>query len=357
MKKQGKKIDFSGITVFVGLDAHKKSLQVATCTLRKNPTKWMVTIDPPLIENLEKHLHKQYPNADFVCGYEAGFCGFWIQEELEKRGFPTQVLNAADIPTNDKERKQKEDKRDARKIAKALKNGDVDSIYVPDKQAQIDRSIVRERFTIVKCCSRVKNQIKSYLHFYNIQPPEGINGKYWSNRFIDWLEDVARKGEHSTLGLQVKRLRKLKEIRLEADRTLRRMSKEERYKKRHELLISIPGIGTITAMLLITEIIDMGRFSNYDKLKSYIGLIPTTNSSGSREITGNLTQRCNALLRSQLIESIWSAIGADMELRSKYEQWAKEKNSSYAIIKVAATVLRRMRSIWLSGKKYKAAEC
>ncbi len=138
MQKQGKKIDFSGITVFVGLDAHKKSLQVATCTIRKNPTKWMVTIDPPLIENLEKHLHKQYPNADFVCGYEAGFCGFWIQEELEKRGFPTQVLNAADIPTNDKERKQKEDKRDARKIAKALKNGDVDSIYVPDKQAQIE---------------------------------------------------------------------------------------------------------------------------------------------------------------------------------------------------------------------------
>jgi transposase len=357
MKTQGKKIDFSDITVFVGLDTHANSWQLATCTLRRNPTKWPVTIKPPFVENFVKQMHKQYPNAEFVCGYEAGFCGFWIKEELEKRGFKTLVLNAADIPTNDKERKQKEDKRDARKIAKALKNGDVDSIYVPDKQSQIDRSLVRERYSIVKCVSRAKNQIKSHLQFYNITPPEDINGKNWSNRFIDWIEDVARKEGDTALSLKVKRLNSLKEILLEANRELRALAKKERYKERHDILISVPGIGTITAMLLLTEIIDMKRFSNFEKLKSYIGLIPTMNSSGSREVTGSLTQRCNELLRTALIESSWTAIGSDMELRSKYEQMAKAKNSQYAIVKIAVILLRRIRSIWLSEKKYIVAEC
>ena len=76
MNSQVKQLDFRGQKVFVGMDVHKKSWKVAMCTMNTNPTNWPITIRKPFVKNLKKHLDKHYPNADFRCGYEAGFCGF-----------------------------------------------------------------------------------------------------------------------------------------------------------------------------------------------------------------------------------------------------------------------------------------
>ena len=65
----------------------------------------------------------------------------------------------------------------------------------------------------------------------------------------------------------------------------------------------------------------------------------------------------NDLLRTAIIESSWAAIGADKELRSKYEQMARAKNKQYAIVKIAVILLRRIRSVWINEKEYIAAEC
>jgi hypothetical protein len=180
METQVKKLDYAGQQVFVGLDVQKKTWKVAPCTAHTNPTHWPVTIERPFVPNLKKYLDKHYPGAKFNCAYEAGFCGFWIHEAMEKNGLPTMVIHAADIPTSDKQRKQKEDKRDARKIAKTIKNGDIQGIYVPAKQALHDRSVVRERYSIAKSGRRIKSQIKSHLALYGIDIPEELTNKHWS---------------------------------------------------------------------------------------------------------------------------------------------------------------------------------
>ena len=186
MKKQDNHLDFSGQKVFAGLDVHKKTWRTATCTINTNPTNWPVTIRKPFIENLKGYFDKHFPGAEIECAYEAGFCGFWIQKELEKIGIRTLVAHAADIPTSDKDRKQKEDKRDARKIAKALKNGEIQGIYVPGDQALSVRSVVRERYSIAKSGRRIKCQIKSHLAMYNIDIPVEMTKKHWSGPFIKW---------------------------------------------------------------------------------------------------------------------------------------------------------------------------
>jgi len=318
-----------------------------------NPTKWPFTIGKPFVKNLKKHLDKHYPNADFECGYEAGFCGFWIQKELDKVGLKTKVAHASDIPTNDKERKQKEDKRDARKIAKGLKNGAIAGIYVPEDEALKTRNLVRERYSITKNARRIKNQIKSHLALYNIEISQDMTNKYWSKRYITWLEKERDERMDGALNLQIMRLKLLRELQLYANQAIRKLAKSEAYKKLHDLLLSVPGIGTLTAMLLISELIDMKRFTNFTNLCSYVGYIPTMADSADKENRGSLTKRCNQRVRSALVESSWVAIKNDTALLLKYEIFTKRMTGQEAIIRIARILLSRIRYIWLNQQAYK----
>jgi len=285
---------------------------------------------------LKKYLNKQFPNADYLCTYEAGFCGFWIQKEMEKAGLKTKIAHAADIPTSDKERKQKEDKRDARKIAKALK----------------DRSLIRERYSIVKSGRRIKSQIKSHLALYNVEIQDEMINKHWSRMFVTWLWDIQGKHKDEALKLQLDRLEAVRKLQLKANMTLRKLAESEEHKELVCILLSVPGIGTITAMLLISELIDMKRFSSFDKLCSYVGYIPTTNASGDKENRGHLTKRCNSRIRSALIESSWVAVRNDQALLMKFETLKKRMTGQEAIVRIARILLSRIRNIWLNEHRY-----
>jgi transposase len=349
------KMSYQGQPVYVGLDVHKKTWKVAACTLHTNPGPWTVTIEKPFVKRLKEHLDKHYPGADILCGYEAGYCGYWIHDELTALGLKTRVLHPADIPTTDKERDQKEDRSDARKIAKALKNGDVRGVYVPCVQAQWDRSMVRERYSVVKSSRRIKVQIKSHLALYGIEIPEEMEKRHWSRNFVAWLEKIRDERQDGTLELQLERLDLMRNLQLKADKGIRRLCREERNKEVVEVLISIPGIGTLTAMLLLTEIVDMKRFSSFRRLCSYTGFIPTKYSSADKEAPGTITNRRNKHLRTALIESSWVAIKYDSELMMKYEEYRKRMTGQKAIVRIARILLRRIRYVWMNMQPYKKA--
>ncbi len=95
---------------------------------------------------------------------------------------------------------------------------------------------------------------------------------------------------------------------------IKELSKTEKYREYIELLLSISGIGLITAMSFLSEIDDISRFNTLDKLCSFVGLVPMTNSSGEKESVGGITKRQNKMLRSLIIESSWIAIRNDQAL-------------------------------------------
>jgi transposase len=355
MQTQGRKSSFEGQKVYVGIDVHKKTWKASTCTKHTNPGAWTVTIEKPFDENLRVYLDKHFPGATFLCGYEAGFTGFWIHDALEAKGLPTIVMHAADIPTTNKEREQKEDRRDARKIAKALKNEDTDGIYVPSKQAQKDRSVVRERYSIAKNTRRIKVQIKSHLALYGIEIPEEMEDRHWSRNFIKWLEQVREENQDDTLSLQLDRLSAMRALQLKANRKLRELGMADRNRKIYEVLLSIPGVGPLTAMLLLTEIVEMKRFSSFRHLSSYTGFVPSMHSTGDKEVHSNITSRRNKHLRTALIESSWMAIRYDTELLGKYEDYRKRMKAQHAIVRIARILLRRIRFVWLHSEPYKKA--
>ena len=114
MQKQNYKLNFTGQDIYAGIDAHLKSWKI-TIMVQGIPCKTFS--QNPDADIFKKYLSKNYPNGNYHSAYEAGFCGFSPHRELINQGIDNIVINPADVPTTDKERKQKEDKRDSRKIA------------------------------------------------------------------------------------------------------------------------------------------------------------------------------------------------------------------------------------------------
>ena len=163
--KQDTNKSFEGKTIYVGIDVHSKSWTIGTYS--KNTALKKFLMSPPSSEQLVKTLEEKYPGATYVCGYEAGFCGFWIQRQLELLGVKAIIVNAADIPTSNKDQRRKTDPRDALKIARELRSGSVNSIYIPSIKAEKDRSIIRYRTQLVNDERKVKQRIKMHLQAFS----------------------------------------------------------------------------------------------------------------------------------------------------------------------------------------------
>jgi transposase len=300
---------------------------------------------------LSRYLEKNYPGGQYYSVYESGFCGFWIHRQLINLGIHNRVVNAADVPTTHKEKDQKRDKMDSRKLARELENQSLKSIYIPTEQQQAFRSICRLYYQISKDRIRIKNRIKSFLHFNGIEIPADDELSHWSGNFIQWLKEIEFEHKENTYHfnhlidqLEIKR----KQTR-EVLKYMRTCSKDH---KIISLLRGINGIGLITAFSLYAELMDIKRFKKLDQLASFVGLIPSVSGSGDKEKDHGLSKRHSKYLRNRLIESAWVAARTDPALTLSYSNYLKRMQKKNAIIRIAKKLINRIRYVWLNEKQY-----
>ena len=356
MQSKGKKLDFKGKNIYLGIDAHLKNWRV---TIMLEDIYYKTFSMDPNAETLASYLKKNFPQGNYYSAYEAGFCGYSVHRELVKAGISNIIVNPADIPTTDKERRQKEDSRDSRKIARSLQNGELETIYIPSESTQELRSLVRFRKSIVKDISRNKSRIKSFLYLHGIKIPPELDSasRHWSLNFSKWLEGIRLSTDygHSVISDTLSTVNQLRQTLLKINRELKRIAKTEQYATTIKYLTSIPGIGLIVAMTIISELEDILRFHSLDKFCSYIGLVPTTNSSSDNEKVGGVTPRSNKPLRSAIIESAWVAIRNDPALALAYSNLCKRMKPNKAIIRIAKKLLNRIRYVIKNQTEYEYA--
>lgn len=350
---QVKQLDFRGTTIYCGVDVHKKNWRVNIQDREFELEDFTQNADAVL---LHKHLHRRYPNAAFKIGYEAGFSGFGIQRILSNLGNECMVINAADVPTGDKEKRRKQDKVDARKLCIYLQSRKMSSIYIPESSWEHARTLVRTRERIVNNQTRSKNRIWQLLYFSGLAVPLDYDqGRYWSRRFIAALGQMDCEGdEHlkTALQLHIKDYLQTRSLLLEATRSVRKLCKDPLYQQNIKLLRSIPGIGEINAAVMLFELQDIKRFKHLDHLCGYAGLVPDTEDSGDTKRIKGITKRSNSYLRVALVESSWSVIRKDPALLMKYKQYCKKMNRNQAIIRIAKHLLARIRYVLLNQKEY-----
>jgi len=353
METQSNKLDFSNQNIYVGFDVHLKNWRV---TIMTDKLTFKTFSQDPKPEVLYQYLQRNFPGAIYHSAYEAGFCGYWIHNKLISFGIKSIVANPADIPTTNKEKVQKEDKRDSRKIARSLRNGELIPIHVPNSKTLEDRGLLRTRGTLVKDLTRYKNRIKSFLYFHGIDLPDSFSNpqSHWSKRFISWLENIEIPEESGTTALMslISESKHLRIAVLDLTKQIRKLSKTITYQDDVNLLRSIPGIGLLTAMTILTELETIVRFSSLDKLCSFIGLIPSTHSSGEQDKTGDITSRGHSILRAAIIESSWTAIRNDPALLKSYLEYCKRMEPNKAIIRIAKKLLSRIQFVLKNKKTY-----
>ena len=335
---------WEGQDIYIGLDVHKNNWTVAIVTKH---TDFKTFTQPPEARILANYLHRHFPNATYHCVYEAGYCGFWIHDQLAAMGVECIVINPADVPTTDKEKKHKTNKVDARKLARSLRNGDLRPLFVPSRIAQEDRSLVRSRHMFVCKQTRCKNQIKALLNFYGITVPEDIVERHWSARYISWLHSIlldSTSGAY-TLKTLLNELAHLRNSILETTRAIRTLARTESYAQYVDYLTSISGVSTLVAMILLTEIVTIDRFRSLDHLACFVGLVPGEHSTGDEPTITGMTQRKNRYLRWILTESAWVAIRNDENLALAFNTLCHRMPKNQAIVRIARKLLNRIHFV------------
>ena len=351
---QRNKLDFTGQNIYVGIDVHLKSWSVAVLSEHTVLKKFRQNPDAAA---LHRFLSASYPSAIYHSVYEAGFCGFWIHEKLVGLGIHNIVVNPADVPTMSKEKLRKTDAVDCGKLARELRSGTLNGIYVPRVETLEIRSLIRLRNSIVKDSTREKNRIKSLLHFHGIEIPEEFT-RYsignWSKRFLGWLRALELSTQYGkkALELHIEQFVRLRGMLLQETRAIRNLSRTGSFVEPLKLITSVPGIGITTGISLLTEIDDIDRFNGSEQLAAYIGLIPMCHSSGEKEGVGDITIRKHAMLRCHLIEAAWIAIRKDPAMTMAYEEYRKRMNAQKAIVKIARKLVNRIYFVLKRKQEY-----
>lgn len=354
MQTQVRKKLFEGQSIYVGIDYHKKSWKVSI--FGEQYEHKTMSRDPNPAQ-LVSYLERNFPGADYHAVYEAGFSGFGSCRELQKLGVNCIVINPADVPTNQKERLQKTDKSDSRKLARSLRSSCLEGIHIPTRQLEADRGLIRQRFRIVKDIARQKNRVKSLLFQFGIVIPERFTleqTRHWSKVYTHWLlellETIPTVKQIITNYVQI--VESLRKELLSVNKHIRNLSQSSRYKNNCHLMLTIPGIGIMSAMTFLTQIGDFSRFKYFDKLCNYVGLVPRMYGSGDKMVVGKLINRGRKELKIMLIEASWVAVRKDPALMAKFNELIKLMPKNKAIIRIARKLLSRIRYVITKQQEY-----
>jgi transposase len=351
---KGTKELFKDQNFYVGIDYHKKSWKVTILGEQYEHKTMSQDPNPAILAN---YLSRNFPGGSYHAVYEAGFSGFGSCRKLQDLGINCMVIHPADVPTSQKERQQKTDKADSRKLARSLRSNEFEAIHVPERRLEADRALLRQRFRLVKDIARTKNRVKSLLLQFGIIIPERFTSaqtRHWSRNYIKWLKEL--KIEELSLRQVLNNYLEIgvllrKELLL-VNKQVRELSELPEYKKNYEILITIPGIGITTAMTILVQIGDIKRFKRLDDLCNYIGLVPKMYASGDKVVTGKMIRRGRKELKIMLIEASWEAVRKDPALMAKFNELSLRMNKNKAIIRIARKLLSRVRHVLIHQVEY-----
>jgi len=323
------------MTIVCGIDAHDKELVCRTWrsdaieeTRRFHNTD---TGRGSLWGYLRK-LRTDISAARVVVGYEACGLGYTIYDEASDAGFTCHVLATIKMAKSPIDGKRKTDEYDAGKLCEVLRAHELagltlPAVWVPDRQLRDDRELVRRRFDVKSDSTRIKNKIHGLLKRQSVKRPEGIK-TLWTKEYMRWLQNLElRSGTRAHLKSLIHEHASLNENVKTLDREVEELAATPRYQLQFEALTSIIGVGTLTAMVFLTEMGDLDRFSNRRKLKSYVGLAPTSHESGEiKDRKGHIARTGSSRLRAVLNQAAWVRINLD----NGEQSWFKHYVESHA---------------------------
>lgn len=260
---------------------------------------------------------------------------YWIRlhDTLEDNGIDTILAHPAKTRII-AQAKLKNDKLDSEVLADLLRSDMIYESFVPDKEYRELRGIVRTRLGLVRTRTNYKNKIHSILAKYEHDFPYY---KMFSKKGIAWLRQITltptdRMAMDAYLdGIEL--------LQRQIDAFESRMASISRDDDRVRLLMTIPGISYVTALTVISEIVEIKRFATPEKLVAYAGLAPSQRDSGETKRSGNITKRGSTWLRYAMVEAAQTTIHSDERIGRFYSRIASRRGPQKAKVAAAKEML------------------
>lgn len=292
-----------GINFFVGLDVHKDTIALAICEPGREPSRFVGTIGADA-QGVIKTLRKYGTPGDVSVVYEAGPTGYGLHRALTERGYHCEIIAPSLIPHRAGER-IKTDRRDCSRLAELSRAGELKAIWVPDEAHEAMRNLWRAREDALAQRLRSRQQLKSFL----LRMERRFTGKTsWTKAHHRWLADQ----RFNQAAEQIALTEYLLAEQLAGERVgrlttaLQQATQDWRFGGVVAALRALRGIDTVSAIGLVCEIGDIGRFATARQLMGYLGLVPSERSSGASVRRGSITKTGNSHARRLLTEAAWN---------------------------------------------------
>lgn len=308
-------------TRFVGLDVHAATIAVAVAEPggEVRPV-GMIPNEPEAVRKLVKKLG---PAEGLRVCYEAGPCGYTLYRQLTQLGVTCQVVAPTLVPVRPGDR-VKTDRRDAAKLARSFRSGDLTPVWVPDAAHEALRDLVRAREAAKKDQRRARHRLQKFLLRHGHRPPAGT--KAWSEKYRRWLATVRfpQPAQEATRVDYMTEIEHARERVLRLERALDDAIEAAPAPMRAVIaaLQALRGVAKLAAATVVAEVGQLSRFARARQLMGYSGAVASEHSSGPRIWRGGITKTGNAHLRRIVVEAAWAyrhrpAIGNTLRQRQQ----------------------------------------
>jgi len=248
--------------------------------------------------------------------------------------------------------KRKNDRVDARKLAKLLYLDEVPTVYVPDEEVQSWRELIEHRRRVVDRQTVCKNALRSLLRSHGLIAAKGL----WTKNGLTWLRQLPMPTAASGLKRDLL-LEELAEVRRSVRTLTRALDKMGRRHPGVILLRSIPGVGMRTAETIVAYIDDPKRFRRSSQVAAYFGLIPSQDASAGVNRLGHITKQGPGTARKYLVEAAWQGVYRSPTIRAYFERVlrGKKERRKIALVATAHYLLRCMHAMLVSGAFWREA--
>jgi transposase len=340
---------------YVGLDVHKETIAVAVAEPGRGEPIYRGEIanTPTKVAKLIAKLSEVYEGGLLLFCYEAGPCGYGLYRQLIASGHDCEVVAPSQIPKKAGER-IKTDRRDALKLARLLRGGDLTAVWVPDQEQERMRDLSRARDDLKAQERKARQQLNAFLLRHGYHWPKGKSR--WTPAHEHWLAGLKLDDPWQQVVLQtyIDAERAAGERVAQLSDQLMRALPAWSLAPVVDSLVALRGIDKLAAIVLLAELGDISRFDSPRQLMAFLGLVPSEHSSGGRRRQGAITLTGNRHARRMLVESAWSY---RFPARQTRHLKAKASNASAQAKQIAwkaqVRLCGRYRTLTRAGKNTK----
>jgi transposase len=285
---------------FVGLDVHVDSIAIAVAE-QEGGEPSLLGIFPNDLASLVKRLRRLGATK---CCYEAGPTGFGLQRVLAEAGIECVVVAPSLVPSRAGDH-VKTDRRDAAKLARFLRSGDLTAIYIPEPETEALRDLERARDDAKKAERVARHQLGKFLLRHGRRFPGKTT---WTKAHLDWArgQEFAHEAQRRVLTDYLTAVEDLG-LRLEMlTKAIAELVESSSLRPLVKALQAFRGISLVSAVTIAAELGDLRRFATAPQLMGYLGLVPSEHSSGETRRRGRITRAGNGHVRRILIEAAWA---------------------------------------------------